>query len=86
MSRIGNNPIKIPEGVTVEVNGQNVIVKGKFGELTQEFDSVSIAVEDGQVVVTRPTDAKDHRAKHGLYRALVNNMIKLTITKTTEIA
>jgi len=75
MSRIGNNPIKIPEGVTVEVNGQNVIVKGKFGELTQEFDSVSIAVEDGQVVVTRPTDAKDHRAKHGLYRALVNNMI-----------
>jgi large subunit ribosomal protein L6 len=75
MSRIGNNPIIIPEGVTVEVNGQNVIVKGKLGELTQEFDSVSIAVEDGQVVVTRPTDAKDHRAKHGLYRALVNNMI-----------
>ena len=75
MSRIGNNPIAIPEGVTVEVNGQNVIVKGKLGELTQEFDSVSIAVEDGQVVVTRPTDAKDHRAKHGLYRALVNNMI-----------
>ena len=75
MSRIGNNPITIPEGVTVEVNGQNVIVKGKLGELTQEFDSVSIAVEDGQVVVTRPTDAKDHRAKHGLYRALVNNMI-----------
>ena len=75
MSRIGNNPIAIPEGVTVEVNGQNVIVKGKLGELTQEFDSVNIAVEDGQVVVTRPTDAKDHRAKHGLYRALVNNMI-----------
>ena len=75
MSRIGNNPITIPEGVTVEVNGQNVIVKGKLGELTQEFDSVSIAVEDGQVVVTRPTDAKDHRSKHGLYRALVNNMI-----------
>ena len=75
MSRIGNNPIIIPEGVTVEVNGQNVIVKGKLGELTQEFDSVSIAVEDGQVVVTRPTDAKDHRSKHGLYRALVNNMI-----------
>ena len=42
---------------------------------TQEFDSVNIAVEDGQVVLTRPTDAKDHRAKHGLYRALVNNMI-----------
>jgi len=75
MSRIGNNPIAIPEGVTVEVNGQNVIVKGKLGELTQEFDSVNIAVEDGQVVFTRPTDAKDHRAKHGLYRALVNNMI-----------
>jgi large subunit ribosomal protein L6 len=76
MSRIGNNPVAIPEGVTVEVNGQVITVKGKLGELTQEFDAVSIAVEEGQVVVTRPTDAKDHRAKHGLYRALVNNMIK----------
>ncbi len=76
MSRIGNNPVAIPEGVTVEVNGQVITVKGKLGELTQEFDAVSVAVEDGQVWVTRPSDAKDHRAKHGLYRSLVNNMIK----------
>ena len=76
MSRIGNNPVAIPEGVTVTVNGQEITVKGKLGELTQEFDAVSIAVEGGQVLVTRPTDAKDHRAKHGLYRSLVNNMIQ----------
>ena len=76
MSRIGNNPVAIPEGVTVEVNGQVITVKGKLGELTQEFVAVSIAVEEGQVWVTRPSDAKDHRARHGLYRSLVNNMIK----------
>lgn len=84
MSRIGNNPIAIPEGVTVTVNGQEITVKGKLGELTQEFDAVSIAVEEGQVVVTRPSDAKDHRAKHGLYRALVNNMIKGVSTGWTK--
>ena len=76
MSRIGNNPIAIPEGVTVTVSGQEITVIGKLGELTQEFDAVSIAVEEGQVLVTRPSDAKDHRAKHGLYRSLVNNMIQ----------
>lgn len=76
MSRIGNNPIAIPEGVTVTVSGQEITVKGKLGELIQEFDAVSIAVEEGQVLVTRPSDAKDHRAKHGLYRSLVNNMIQ----------
>jgi large subunit ribosomal protein L6 len=84
MSRIGNNPVAIPAGVTVEVNGQVITVKGKLGELTQEFDAVSIAVEDGQVWVTRPSDAKDHRAKHGLYRSLVNNMIKGVCTGWTK--
>jgi large subunit ribosomal protein L6 len=84
MSRIGNNPVAIPAGVTVEVNGQVITVKGKLGELIQEFDAVSIAVEDGQVWVTRPSDAKDHRAKHGLYRSLVNNMIKGVSTGWTK--
>ena len=84
MSRIGNNPVAIPAGVTVEVNGQVITVKGKLGELTQEFDAVSIAVQDGQVWVTRPSDAKDHRAKHGLYRSLVNNMIKGVSTGWTK--
>ena len=76
MSRIGNNPIVIPEGVTVDIKGNEVVVKGKLGELTQDFSSVDIKVEDGQVVVERPSDLKDHKAKHGLYRALINNMIK----------
>jgi large subunit ribosomal protein L6 len=84
MSRIGNNPVAIPEGVTVEVNGQEVTVKGKLGELTQAFDSVSINVEEGQVLVTRPSDAKDHRAKHGLYRSLINNMIHGVSTGWTK--
>jgi large subunit ribosomal protein L6 len=76
MSRIGNNPVAIPEGVTVEINDNVITVKGKLGELTQEFDGVSVKVEDGNVIVNRPSEAKDHKAKHGLYRSLVNNMIK----------
>jgi len=76
MSRIGNNPISIPEGVTVDVKDSVVTVKGKLGELTQEFNGVDVKVEDGTLTVSRPSDAKDHKAKHGLYRALINNMIK----------
>jgi large subunit ribosomal protein L6 len=75
MSRIGKNPIVIPEGVTVEVTQGLVTVKGKLGQLTQEFSDVSVKVEEGQVIVERPSDSKDHRAKHGLYRSLINNMI-----------
>lgn len=75
MSRIGNNPISLPEGVTVEVNGNVVTVKGKLGELTQEFQDVEVKVEEGTLTVTRPSENKDHKAKHGLYRALFNNMI-----------
>ena len=74
MSRIGNNPIAIPEGVTVEVKDNVLTVKGKLGELTQEFSGVSIKVEEGNVLVTRPSDSKEHKAKHGLYRSLVSNM------------
>lgn len=75
MSRIGNNPVAIPEGVTVEVSDNVVTVKGKLGELTQEYSGVSIKIEDGQVLVTRPSDSKEHKAKHGLYRSLVRNMV-----------
>lgn len=75
MSRIGNNPVAIPEGVTVEVQENVVTVKGKLGELSQGFSSVGIKVEDGQVFVSRPSDSKEHKAKHGLYRSLVNNMV-----------
>ena len=76
MSRIGNNPVAIPEGVTVDVNDNVITVKGKLGELTQSFDAVELKVEEGNVLVTRSSDTKDQKAKHGLYRALVNNMIE----------
>jgi len=76
MSRIGNNPVRIPEGVTVDIQGQEITVKGKLGELKQSFDAVEVKVEDANVYVTRPSDSKEHKAKHGLYRSLVNNMIK----------
>ncbi|MFS4493644.1 50S ribosomal protein L6 [Maribacter algarum] len=76
MSRIGNNPVAIPEGVTIEVNENIITVKGKLGELTQEFSGVSVKVEDGQAWVTRPSDSKEHKAKHGLYRSLVLNMVE----------
>ncbi len=75
MSRIGNNPVGIPEGVTVEVKDNVITVKGKLGELTQSFDTVEVKVEDGNVLVTRSSDNKESKAKHGLYRSLVNNMI-----------
>ena len=76
MSRIGKNPVAIPEGVTVDINDNVVTVKGKLGELTQSFDAVSVKIDEGNVVVERPSEAKDHKSKHGLYRALINNMIE----------
>ena len=76
MSRIGKNPVTIPQGVTVDVKDNVITVKGKLGELTQNFSDVSVKVEDGQVLVERPSDSKDHTAKHGLYRSLINNMIE----------
>lgn len=76
MSRIGNNPVVIPSGVTVTVNDNVITAKGKMGELTQTFDTVEVKVEEGNVYVTRSSDSKDSKAKHGLYRSLVHNMIK----------
>ena len=75
MSRIGNNPVAIPEGVTVEVKDNVITVKGKLGELSQSFDTVDVKVEEGNVLVTRSSDNKENKAKHGLYRSLVNNMV-----------
>ncbi|WP_306353593.1 50S ribosomal protein L6 [Flavobacterium sp. '19STA2R22 D10 B1'] len=75
MSRIGKNPIVIPAGVTVEVKDAVVTVKGKLGQLTQNIVDITVKVEEGQVIVERSSDHKDERAKHGLYRSLINNMI-----------
>ena len=76
MSRIGNNPVAIPEGVTVTVQENTITVKGKLGELSQDFDTVDVKVEEGNVLVTRSAETKQHKAKHGLYRSLINNMIE----------
>ena len=76
MSRIGKAPIAIPAGVTVKVNGDVVTVKGPKGELSQKINSdLNVSVEDGHVTITRPTDDREHRAQHGLYRALIHNMV-----------
>ncbi len=76
MSRIGKSPIAIPEGVTLDIQENQITVKGKLGELTQEFNGVSLKQEDGKIVLERASESKDHKAKHGLYRALVSNMIE----------
>ena len=76
MSRIGNNPVAIPEGVTVDIKDNTVTVKGKLGELTQEYSNVTIKVEEDNILVTRPNDSIENKAKHGLYRSLMFNMIE----------
>ena len=77
MSRIGKLPIAIPAGVTVTVNSENLVtVKGPKGELMQQVDPrISVAVEGAVCHVSRPNDEKEMRAMHGLYRALINNMV-----------
>lgn len=77
MSRIGKKPIAIPAGVDVKVDGSKVTVKGPKGTLENTFNpEISIAVEGNEIVVTRPTDDKNHRALHGLTRTLVANMVE----------
>ena len=76
MSRIGNNPISIPEGVSVDIQPDKIIIKGKLGELTQAYDAVTFSLKDSVLKVKCPSESKDHRAKHGLYRALASNMIE----------
>ena len=75
MSRVGNNPITIPEGVSVEISDNKVVVKGKLGEIEQEFSDVVVKMNDGVINIERTSENKDHRSKHGLYRALINNMV-----------
>ena len=76
MSRIGRAPIPIPDGVTIDITGQTVTVKGPKGQLTHVVvEPIRIAEQDGQIVVTRPTDRGPHRALHGLSRSLVANLV-----------
>jgi large subunit ribosomal protein L6 len=76
MSRVGRAPIAIPKGVTITINDGKVTVKGPKGTIEREVHSeIGVAQEDGQIVVTRPSDQSRHRALHGLTRALLNNAV-----------
>lgn len=76
MSRIGRLPVVVPKGVTVDINKNSVVVKGPKGELQRDFPpEIELKQEDGEVVATRNSDHRTHRAKHGLTRALLSNMI-----------
>tara|TARA_B100001287_G_C22599662_1_gene489781 strand:- start:367 stop:921 length:555 start_codon:yes stop_codon:yes gene_type:complete len=77
MSRIGNAPITIPEGVEINISNDNIVnVKGKLGELSESINpSISINVDNGELTLSRPNDDKQIRSMHGLYRSLINNMV-----------
>ncbi len=78
MSRIGKLPISVPKGVTLTVDNSNIVtVKGALGELKQKVDpDIKVAIENNEIIVTRPTEQKRHRSMHGLYRSLIANMVK----------
>ena len=75
MSRIGNNPISVPEDVTIDVTENVISVKGKLGEIQQDFSGVLIKIDNGIITVERASESKENKSKHGLYRALINNMV-----------
>lgn len=77
MSRIGKSPITIPAGVTVQVKDDVVTVKGPKGELSQEINpDITVEIEGDKIELKRPSDVREHRAMHGLYRALIHNMVE----------
>ncbi|WP_299670765.1 50S ribosomal protein L6 [uncultured Polaribacter sp.] len=77
MSRIGKNPVSISQGVDVNIKDNVVTVKGKLGELTQTISNgITVKIEDGIITLDRASESKDHKAQHGLMRALINNMIE----------
>ena len=89
MSRIGKLPIQIPAGVTLTIKDDVVTVKGPKGELSQQINpDIKLTVEDGVLTLSRPSDERTHRAQHGLYRSLINNMVvgvSEAYTKTLEL-
>jgi len=76
MSRIGNNPIKIPTEVSIQIETGKIIVKGKLGELVQEYSGISLELNNDLLSLKRDSESKDHKSKHGLYRALIANMVE----------
>ena len=85
MSRIGKLPIPVPAGVTVTVDEDNLVtVKGPKGTLSQKVNKdIKVSQENGEIIVTRPSDSKPHKSMHGLYRALIHNMV-VGVTKGFE--
>ena len=75
MSRIGNNPIKIPTEVSIQIEASKIMVKGKLGELVQEYSGISLELNNDLLLLKRNSESKDHKSKHGLYRALIANMV-----------
>ncbi len=75
MSRIGNSPILIPDGVNVQINSDELVVSGKLGTLTQSYDTISVTQNENVLNVSRDSDTNEHKSKHGLYRSLFANMI-----------
>ena len=76
MSRIGKLPVNVPAGVELKIDNSKVTVKGKLGELSEDIHpDLELKLEDAVLTVSRPSDSKSHRAMHGLYRSLINNMI-----------
>jgi large subunit ribosomal protein L6 len=77
MSRIGNLPVELPEGVSINIDKDNLVsIKGPQGELSQQVHKdIKLSVEEGQVILSRPGESKQHKSMHGLYRSLINNMV-----------
>ena len=76
MSRVGNNPILVPEGVTVDLKPNHIVIKGKLGELDLIFNDIEVTLKEKNIVLSRTSESKSHKSKHGLYRALIANMVK----------
>ena len=88
MSRIGNSPIKVPEGVTIDIQPSHIKVKGKLGELSQNYSDVEIKFKDNVISVLRSSESKNVKSKHGLYRSLIYNMVQgvsVGFTKELEL-
>jgi len=75
MSRVGNNPIKVPEGVNINLQDQKIIVSGKLGSLEQDFYDINVNFENNLISLSRNSETGDEKSKHGLYRSLINNMV-----------
>lgn len=76
MSRIGNSPVTIPDGVKASYNDNVLTIEGKLGKLQETIEDIDVKIEDNEIQFTRPSENKDHKSKHGLYRALVANMVE----------